>query len=443
MRKSILSILAIILLISAKPAFSQWAAVGSGSNLNPVVQAISFYGTDLYAGGTFTTPVINLGKWNGSSWVALGSGLSSYVAVHALAEYSNYLYVGGNFGGAGGLGATSAYIARWNGTSWSTVGNGANGIVKCFTQIGSDLYVGGQFTAVNNTSGQVSNSGCIAKWNGTSSTWNAVGTGIGGSAAVVNAIASMGTDIYAGGNFTTAGGNPVTYVAKYNGSAWSALGNPGGPILCMAAFNGSLYAGGSFGVKKWNTSTSAWDPIGTLSGSQVVLAMTVYNGALTIGGYFTGVVGTPQTQYNARWNGTSWYTFNSTLGGDVATLYVRASNPSTLYMGGSFSNGVNGPYNSIAKYTTLVGTEEIIPASDISIYPNPAQDKFTVNLSSSLKSTRADLIIYNMVGTQVKELSIIKNQPADINCRELSAGIYFVKVIDGNRSFVQKMVVEW
>ena len=41
----------------------------------------------------------------------------------------------------------------------------------------------------------------------------------------VNVLAVSGSDIYAGGSFTTAGGVSVNYIAKWNGSAWSALGS--------------------------------------------------------------------------------------------------------------------------------------------------------------------------------------------------------------------------
>jgi hypothetical protein len=437
MKRTLPGLIAFVFIVNQ--AFAQWAVFGG--SLNSTVLAVTQYNSETYVGGSFTIPS-TLAKWNGTSWAAVGAGLNGATYVYALTAYNNALYVGGNFTSAGSAGANSGYLAKWDGSNWTTVGNGANQVVKCFTTVGSVLYVGGKFTAVNNTGGQVSGSGCIAKWDGT--TWTAVGSGITGSGAEVDAIASMGTDVYVGGKFTTAGSTTVTNIAKWDGSAWSAVGNPGGTIVySLASFNGSLYAGGDFGVKKWTG--SSWVALGTgLTGANIsVLAMINYNGGLTIGGYFQGAGAVSGTANIARWNSTTWFAFNSTMNGDADAFYVNPAAPATLYAGGTFTGGVNGPYSRLAKYTTLVGIDEKnIAASDVRIYPNPTHDKFTINLSSELKSDKAEMIVYNVIGKQVLQQSIIKNLPIDINCKELAAGIYFVKVMDADRSFTQKVIVE-
>ena len=84
---------------------------------------------------------------------------------------------------------------------------------------GTNLYAGGYFT----TAGGVPANN-IAKWDG--SAWSALGSGMGGIRVyAVYALAVSGTNLYAGGNFTTAGGVPANYIAKWDGSAWSALGS--------------------------------------------------------------------------------------------------------------------------------------------------------------------------------------------------------------------------
>jgi hypothetical protein len=81
-------------------------------NINSVVLALAVSGSNLYAGGVFTTaggsPATNIAKWNGSSWSALGSGMNN--SVSTLAVSGSELFAGGSFLTAGGK--VSAYAAR-------------------------------------------------------------------------------------------------------------------------------------------------------------------------------------------------------------------------------------------------------------------------------------------------------------------------------------------
>src|SRR6185295_11006205 len=74
----------------------------------------------------------------------------------------------------------------------------------------------------------------IAKWNGT--TWSGVGgDGLGGSSITqgnVNSILVMNGDVYVGGTFTNVKNGATTltaadYIAKWDGTNWSALGDNG------------------------------------------------------------------------------------------------------------------------------------------------------------------------------------------------------------------------
>ncbi len=84
----------------------------------------------------------------------------------------------------------------------------------------------------------------IAKWNG--SAWTALGTGM--NSAVSELAVDGSGNLYAGGSFTTAGGVAANRIAKWNGSAWSALGTGmNGDVKALAVDgSGNLYAGGGF-----------------------------------------------------------------------------------------------------------------------------------------------------------------------------------------------------
>ena len=74
--------------------------------------------------------------------------------------------------------------------------------------VGPDLYVGGyKLGAVSDTGDDY-----IARWDGTA--WHALGDGVN---FIVEAISAAGTDIYIGGLFTDAGGNACAdYIARWD-----------------------------------------------------------------------------------------------------------------------------------------------------------------------------------------------------------------------------------
>src|SRR6266496_986842 len=140
-------------------------------------------------------------------------GISSGVPqLSALAVSGSNVYAGGFFSTAGGRAVKN--IAKWNGSSWSALGSGIGGAdlfsasVSALAVSGSNVYAGGYFT---NAGGRAASS--IAKWDGSS--WTALGSGMGGGDyPLVYALAVSGSDLYAGGNFLTAGGKVSAYVAR-------------------------------------------------------------------------------------------------------------------------------------------------------------------------------------------------------------------------------------
>jgi hypothetical protein len=257
---------------------SGWSALGPG--FYGYVYALAASGSKLYVASDY-----EVAQWDGTNWSALGPGPNG--SVYALAVSAGTLYAGGEFTQAGVVNANN--IAQWDGTNWLALSAGFNGDVDALAVSGGTLYAGGRFT----TAGYGTVAKCIAEWDGSS--WSALGSGIFGSySPSVDALAVSGGTLYAGGGFTTAGGNPATNIAQWNGSSWSPLGSgTENSVLALAVSGGTLYAGGGFSsaggmaasnIAQWDG--RSWSALGS-GVNNFVNALAVSGGMLYVGGDFT------------------------------------------------------------------------------------------------------------------------------------------------------------
>jgi hypothetical protein len=160
------------------------------------------------------------------------------------------LFAGGSFTSAGGV-ANTAYIACWSttNTTWSAMGSGmSSGQVNALAILGTDLYAGGLFSVTG-----VANAFQIARWNTTNSTWSALGSGISG---MVYALTAVGTDLYAAGDVTNAGGVSVNRIARWNttNSTWLAMGaGMTTRVNALGAYGGQVVAGAGSSIHQPRT----------------------------------------------------------------------------------------------------------------------------------------------------------------------------------------------
>ena len=232
---------------------------------------------------------------------------------------------------------------------------GVDNTVRAICYYSGTAYIGGEFISA---AGLPVN--YIASWNGIS--FSQLGSGLAGAVYCIEATSGK---IFVGGGFLNAGGNAnADRIAAFNTSTqtWEALGTGANNIVYTIKINGTdVYVGGAFtqagGVTntgsfaRWNTGTSTWYSMGT-SLNAPVYAIAISSPNIYIGGNFTNAAGIADADYIAKWNGTAWSALSSSLlTGTVKCIQPDASG--NLYVGGFFANA-GGLTNAdcIVKYTT-------------------------------------------------------------------------------------------
>jgi hypothetical protein len=96
--------------------------------------------------------------------------------------------------------------------------------------------------------------------------------------------------------------------------------------------------------------------------------------------------------------------------------------------------GGDGYYDNVVITTGNLSTEKPVQSESITVFPNPANNKVSVNIPNA---TIVDSVaIYNITGQKV--LTTANTQNIDIS--SLSAGTYFIKVTGNNAVYTKKII---
>jgi hypothetical protein len=361
-----------------------WTQLGNGGTPTTSALNGSVYSLDadtsgvLYVGGAFTDAggdrnADYIARWSGGSWRALGASPLTG-AVHAIASRGGRVYVGGVFANAGGN-PNLDFLAVWNGTTWGPVCNATGpaigGNVLALEIVGSTIYVGGSF---QNGAGIPSADYLLACDLNTGAPRSTVDRdGISGPVYALTSD-SRGA-LYAGGGFNDLAGIPeADRVAYLNGSGWHAMGSGPGPgkgavdsfVRALAANGTNVYVGTDSvnvagipqadHVAKWNG--SAWSALGSntaggdgwFPASMSINALATSGSRVFAGGSFQNANGNRLADYIAVFDGKAW----GPVGSNGAGEGPLNSSPSALetqgrllYAGGSFTSAGG---NSLARF---------------------------------------------------------------------------------------------
>jgi hypothetical protein len=90
----------------------------------------------------------------------------------------------------------------------------------------------------------------------------------------------------------------------------------------------------------------------------------------------------------------------------------------------------------------VIGTADIEFSKAISLYPNPASNKVTINFNFE-ETLDLEIEMINVIGQVVLEQKefAVKGGQLSFNLESLTEGVYFVHITDGERKFIQRLVV--
>jgi hypothetical protein len=341
-------------------------------NVNNTVRALAVSGTTVYAGGDFTS----IGGTTRNRLAAIGTdgSLQSWDpnaddTVSALAVSGSTVYVGGTFSTIGGQPRNRLAAIGTDGSLQSWHPN-AGGTVNALAVSGTTVYVGGAFNQMGCNTGCSITGGPFTRnrlaaigTNGSLQTWNPNASG------AVRALAVTGSTVYAGGFFTSIGGQTRNHLAAIdsNGSLQSWNPNADNVVLALAVSGSTVYAGGQFtsigGTARnrlaaigTDGSLQSWNP----NANSYVYALAVSGSTIYAGGGFTcfgncpsgaeGVDKWTRNRLAAIGTNGSLQDWNPNANSTVNALAVSGS---TVYAGGWFTTIGSTPRN----YLAAIGTD--------------------------------------------------------------------------------------
>ncbi|MEO1086270.1 MAG: hypothetical protein AAFY88_18700, partial [Acidobacteriota bacterium] len=294
----------------------------------------------IYVGGTFLQigAVVNSGvaAWDGTGWTGfLGPEVTPVREISALAAFAapaepKRLVAAGRV-----LGGGSSGLATWDGAEWIPLGDAGDfaligGVVESMLTHdfgdGEELFVAGSFAGIDGLP-----MGGIASWDGTS--FSALGTSDVGVDGTVTALAifddGAGPALFVGGDFQEAGGVASPYLARWDGSSWSAPSPdaPDGPVHALEVYDDgggpALFVGGNFDqvgallvrhIAKWDGQQFSSLPGPIEVGVEAGFLPTVFSleafdpgdgERLWVSGRFERAGGS-SIKHLATWDGSSW-----------------------------------------------------------------------------------------------------------------------------------------
>lgn len=187
------------------------------------------------------------------------------------------------------------------------------------------------------------------------------------------------------------------------------------------------------GNYSWTTSGIYFDTIPNSSGcdSIVTINLTINSADITV------TANPPMLSSNATGANYQWmYCDSIIIQGEVNQIFLASANGSyavIILQNGCIDTSLCYPVNN-------VGINEPFYSNHFYIIPNPTSNNLIVSFGSTI--TKGYIMVSNTLGENVYSQNIFNETKKEINIENISSGIYFVKIFDGEKSYCKKLIVE-
>jgi len=227
-----------------------------------------------------------------------------------------------------------------------------------------------------------------------------------------------------------------------------------GPDSTYCANDFTLDAGGDGATYVWSDGSASQSNTVSNSGNYSVTVTSV-DGCITTDDINLTLLETPvidlgedfklcisfnQTQLLSAGNGFSSYAWSTgaTTSNIVVGAGVTTVGNQTYSVTVTANNGCEGGDAVVVEYSMCVGIDENINNSNVSIFPNPANDLVTITAESS---TVAEVQIFDLTGKMIYSNFSLSSR-LEVNTSNYASGTYIVKVITENESATRRLIVQ-
>jgi hypothetical protein len=398
---------------------------------------------NLYACGQFWRTADDfIARWDGSSWNFMGSVIandsirSSYVQSLSFDD-SGIPYAGGYYYDAYNI----DFVAKWDGKAWKKLGNGINGHITVVKAIDSEnVYAAGEFDSAGGISCKH-----VAKWNGRS--WIPLGNGITiDSLKSWNFPNSLAFD--KSGNLFVGCANALY---KWDGAQWNTLGW-GRYFRLIADKSGNIYCGGGggladhpFGVARWNG--AAWDSIGPGKGPEDHVFFLAIDGSGMLYAVWSASGESQFSYYYITYlENDLWNVFGIV---SMAPTACVVDNSGNFFISGGFPQVRSTIYKSIPINYEGIARCVLTPVSvnsqkhqidKLSVSPKIIGGRLSFSLEHGTNASFAIVDLNGRLMVRSGQLSLNSGKHA-MDLGALPCGIYILNFHAGNISFNSKFSV--